>query len=162
MFWDILSTFVSTASAWQESNAAARSAAFNQNIARYNANQTRQTGVIEEDRVRREARQRTGIVQANIGASGLNGGTADDILASSIYAGELDALTTRFNYKSQADGLDMQASLYGNAAKDARRGSYLNAASALLKGGTNYYKNETDYGAGSTPFRLGGGSSGRI
>lgn len=162
MFWDILSTFVSTAAAWQDSNAAVRSAAFNQNIASYNANQTRQTGVIEEDRVRREARQRTGIMRANIGGSGLDGGTADDILSSSIYAGELDALTTRFNYNSQADGLDMQASLYGSAAKDARRGGYIGAAAALLKGGTNYYKNNTDYGAGDAPFRLGGGSAGKV
>lgn len=156
MFWDILSTFVATAAAWQDSNAAVRSATFNRNIASYNANQTRKTGAIEEDRVRREARKRTGLIRANVGASGLDGGSADDIIASSIYDGELDALTTRFNYNSQADGLDMQASLYGAAAKDARRGGYLSAASAMLKGGTNYYKNNTDYGAGSTPFRLGG------
>ena len=162
MFWDILSTFVNTASAWQSSTAAARSAVFNKNVASYNANQTRQTGIIEEDRVRREARQRTGLIRANIGASGLDGGSVDDILASSIYEGELDALTTRFNYNSQADGLDMQASLYGAAAKDARRGGYLSAASELLRGGTNYYKNNTDYGAGSTPFRLGGGSTGKV
>lgn len=162
MFWDILSTFVNTAAAWQESNAAVRSAVFNRNIATYNANQTRQTGIIEEDKVRREARARTGLIRANIGGSGLDGGSADDILASSIYQGELDALTTRFNYKSQADGLDMQASLYGMAAKDARRGGYLNTAAALLKGGTNYYKNNTDYGAGDTPFRLGGGSAGKV
>lgn len=162
MFWDILSTFINVAGAFQESNAAVRSAAFNKNIATYNANQTRQTGILEEDRVRREARQRTGLIRANVGASGLDGGSADDILASSIYEGELDALTTRFNYNSAAEGLDLQASLYGSAAKDARRGGYLNAAAALLKGGTNYYKNNTDYGAGDTPFRLGGGSTGKV
>lgn len=162
MFWDILSTFVSTAAAWQDSNAAMRSATFNRNVASYNANQTRQSGIIEEDRVRRDARAKTGLIRANIGASGLDGGSADDIVASSIYMGELDALTTRFNYNSKADGLDMQASLYGSAASDARRGGYLGAAAALLKGGTNYYKNNTDYGAGETPFRLGGGSAGKI
>lgn len=162
MFWDILSTFVATAAAWQDSNAAVRSATFNKNIATYNANQTRQTGQIEEDRVRREARQKTGLIRANIGGSGLDGGTADDILSSSIYEGELDALTTRFNYNSKADGLDMQASLYGSAASDARRGGYIGAAAALLKGGTNYYKNNTDYDAGSTPFRLGGSSAGKV
>ena len=162
MLWDILSTFVNSVGAWQESNAAVRAATFNKNIATYNANQTRQTGKIEEDRVRREARRRTGLIRANIGASGLDGGTVDDIISSSIYEGELDALTTRFNYNAQADGLNMQASLYGSAAKDARRSGHINMAAAVLSGGTNYYKNNTDYGAGNTPFRLGGGSTGKV
>jgi hypothetical protein len=158
MFWDILSTFINVGAAITESTAAARAATFNKNIANYNAAQTLKSGAMEEDRVRREARKATGLIRANIGASGLDGGSAEDIVAESMYNGELDALTTRFNYGAQAESYRMQGSLYGMAAKDARRSGVTSAASALLKGGTNYYKNNTDYGAGSTPFKLGGGS----
>jgi hypothetical protein len=157
MFWDIFAGFVNAAASFQEGNATARAALYNKNIANYNANVTRQAGVLEEDRVRREARASTGRMRANIGAGRIDGGSAEDVLAMNVYYGELDALTTRFNYKSKETGFSMQASLYGATAKDASRSKYMSAATALLKGGTNAYKNNTDYGAGDTPFRLEGG-----
>jgi hypothetical protein len=154
MFWNLLSTFIGIGAAVQETSAAVKAANFNRNMAAYNANVTRQTGKMEEDRVRRDARKRTGLMIANIGASGVSG--AEDLLAESIYEGELDALTTRFNYASQAAGYEQQSSMYGAAAGDARKSGFMNAAASLLRGASNQYKNENDYGAGETPFRLGG------
>lgn len=158
MFWDILSTFVNVAASFQEGTAATRAAKFNANIARYNANTTRESGVIEESRVRREARQRIGLMKAQIGASGLEGGSADDLLADSLYQSELDALTTRFNYSTKARSYEMQGSLYDSQAKDAKSSMYLSAASSLLKGGTNYYGRNADLSTGKE-FKLGGGSA---
>lgn len=162
MFWEALSTFVSSVGALQQGTAAAKAAKFNASIARYNANVSQQAGQIEEDRVRRDSRRRIGRIRAAIGASGLDGGSADDLLADSMYQAELDALMTRFNYNNQAKGFAMQASMYNSAAGDAMTAGYIGAASALLRGGTNYYKNNNTYGAGETPFKLGGGSKNKV
>lgn len=165
MFWDTLANFMDVASTavgvisnLQEGNAAAKAAKFNQNISNYNAMKTRQAGALEEDRVRREARKRIGLIRANVGASGLDGGSADDLLSESMFNAEMDALTVRYNYDAQATSYSMQAAMYGDQAKDARTASYLAAGQTLLRGATNLYKNNTDYGAGDTPFELGGGS----
>lgn len=164
MFWDTLANFIDVASTvtdvvgkLQESKAAVKAAQFNKNIARYNAAQTRKMGALEEDRSRRDARRRIGLLRANIGASGLAGGTADDILAESMFEAELDALTVRYNYNSQAAAYEMQGQLYGEQAKDSRKAGYVGAAASLLRGVSSLYKNNTNYGAGNTPFKLGGG-----
>jgi hypothetical protein len=160
MFWEMLTTFVNGAAAIKESNASIRAATYNQNINRYNAAQTREAGKIEESRVRREVRQRIGYIRANAGASGFTEGSFDDVIASSMYEGEMDALITRYNYNAKADSYEMQGSMYGAAAQDARGGRALSAASTLLRGATSMYRNSGEYGAGDTPFRLGGGSGG--
>lgn len=157
MFWETLSSFVSAVGAIQQGNAAVKAAAFNENMSRFNASITKQQGAIEEDRVRRQGRQATGRIRANIGASGIDGGSADDVLFSSMYEAELDALTTRYNYSNQATAYEMQAQMYNRAGSDARTASYIGAASSLLRGATSYYKNNADYSGG--PFKLGGGKS---
>ena len=160
MFWEALSTIVSVAGQVQQANAQVRAAMFNQNISRYNAGVTRVSGQIEEDRVRREGRRRIGQIIANVGASGFDmSGSSEDLLYESTYNAQMDAQITRFNYASKATGYDMEGNLFGAQASDARRSGYLNAASSLLRGATDYYGHNADYGAGSTPFRLGGGSS---
>lgn len=154
---DMASTAVSVASNLQQGGAAAKAARYNQNIARYNAGETRKAGVIEENRVRREGQRRLGAMRANAGASGLDGGTIDDLMAESTFNAEFDALATRYNYNSKATGYDMEADLYGSSAKDAKTAGYIGAASALLKGGTSIYARNADYTTGGL-FKLGGGS----
>ena len=78
------------------------------------------------------------------------------VLADSVYQANYDALVTRFNYKAKAQSYDMEAGLYSQQAKDAKRSMYIGAASSLLKGATQVYKNDNTYGAGSTTFTLGG------
>lgn len=152
MFWDVLSTFVNVVGNISQGNAQARAANYNQQIATYNAGRTREAGKIEEDRIRREARKKIGLIRANVGASGFAlEGSALDVLAESAYNAEFDALATRYNYETSATSQDMQSRLYASEARDARRASYIGAASSLLKGATPYLE-------GRQPFKLGGGS----
>lgn len=164
MFWQALTEFIGGAGAvidgvgkLLEGNAAAKAANFNKNISRFNANTTRQNGAIEEARVRREAQRRIGQMRANAGASGLDGGTIDDLLSESMFEAEMDALTTRYNYRRQAEGYDMEAEMYGEAGGDARMAGYVGAASSLLRGVTDWYGRNADTSSGRG-FKLGGGS----
>lgn len=159
MFWEVLSTFVGTAGALLKGNAQTKAAVFNSNISKYNAGVTRQMGVIEENNVRRNAARQIGSMVANAGASGFDISSIEDSLSDSIYQANYDALATRYNYQARARAFDMESSMYATVAKDSRLATYVGGASALLKGGTQIYKNNTTYGAGSTPFRLGGGNN---
>lgn len=159
MFWDLLATFVDTTGALRSGNAQAKAAAFNAKMSEFNATATEQEGILAENSVRRQSAYAIGQQRANLGASGFSGGTADDVLADTMYQAQLDALTTRYNYNNKATALRQQATLQRASGKDARSAAYIKASASLLKGATSYYKNNTDYGAGETLFKLGGGSS---
>lgn len=155
MFWDVLSTFMNVVGNLAEGRSQVKAAAYNQRIASFNAQTYRESGKIEEDRVRREARKRVGLIRANVGASGFSmEGSALDVLSESVFSGEFDAQLTKYNYGRQAQGAELEAQLYGAQGSDARRAGYLNAASSLLKGGATIYGRDQNYG--SSPFKLGG------
>lgn len=162
MFWEALSSLVDIAGQVQKGNAQTKAAIFNANISTYNAGVTRQQGAIEETRVRRNATRQIGQMIANAGASGFDfSGSIEDVVADSVYEANYDALATRFNYKAKATSFDMEAGLYGQQAKDARKATYIGAASSLLKGATQIYKNDPNtYDIGTT-FTLGGGTKPR-
>jgi hypothetical protein len=133
----------------EQANAAAQSDA---NMAEYNAKmneiQARQAYAgagRQEEEQRRRARAQIGqslAASAEAGA-GLNG----DVLRTSVFDAESDALAIRYEGNLKAQGLKDSAELQRSSAvvardrgKQAITGSYLNAGSALLNAGTSYYK----------------------
>lgn len=133
----------------EQADAAAKSEA---NMADYNAKmneiQAKQTYAAagrQEEEQRRRARAQIGqslAASAEAGA-GLNG----DVLRTSVFDAESDALAIRYEGDLKAQGLKDSAALQRSASvvardrgKQAVAGSYLNAGSALLNAGTSYYK----------------------
>lgn len=145
----------------QEANykAQAQSDIYNATIAEQNAAVKRQQYVAQEEAQRRQAKQvlgeqRAALAQAGIGLSG----SASDVYGQSAARAELDALNIRYSGELDARGLLAQSDQYRYDASvnrmnatSARRGGYLNAASALLSGASasyGYYKGAK--GAGGT------------
>lgn len=160
MFFDALSTFVNVLGSLQTSNAATKAATFNQNNALINAQVATQQGDLEETQVRNNARRQIGQTIANVGASGFdNSGSAADVIAESQYEANLAALTTKYNYQTKSQQYTNQANMFGQAASSDRIGGLINAGAAALKGGSQIYKHDTDYDAGTSPFKLGGGAT---
>ncbi len=157
MFFEMLSTFVQSVGALQAGSAASKAAAYNKQIDNYNSAVTLQAGQIAEDQLRRQATQSQGMNRANIGASGFSSeGSPMDVLQQGAYNAEMDALTTRYNYKTKATGYQMAGELEGQRGRSAATGSYLAASGTLLAGsGKAYAQNASDNSAGTAPFRLG-------
>lgn len=156
MFFELLASFVQGVGAIVQGNAGAKAANYNKRIDLYNANVTEQEGQIAETQLRQETARRLGSIRANVGASGLSGGSASDLLEESAYNAEMDALNTRYNYKTKAQNYRMQGDLEGMRAKNSKSAGYLNAGSILLAGSGKAYQQYTDDNAGAgKPFRLG-------
>lgn len=155
MFWDVLSTFVNVVAETQTSSAAVKAASYNQSIKRFNSGESLRIGKIEEDKVRRDARRQIGLMRANVGASGFDlSGSAMDVLYESTANAEIDAMNTRNAYRAQAQSYNMEADLYGQEARDAKRSGTISAAKQLLRGATTIWADNADQSSGS-PFKLG-------
>ena len=115
----------------------------NARIAQQNADQKRQEG-IEESRLQRiKNLQKVGSQQAALAANGVDvsEGTALDIIEDTAAMGELDALTTRYNYETQALAYEQQRDNYNNQAnldvisgQNAYRAGMINAVGEGFKG----------------------------
>ena len=113
---------------------------YNAAINRQKAEQTTQVGIAREDQLRREARFEAGTRRAAIAESGLglSGSNADVDRQSEVLA-ELDALNIRYESTTQAAGYRQDATLNTwqsqnslKRGKDARRASYIGAATGAL------------------------------
>lgn len=152
----IAGTAVSVTSAVQSANAQkaqyeyqSKIAQKNANIAQANADQKRQEGIEEARMQRIKSLQNVGSQQAAMAANGIDvsSGTALDIAEDTAAMGELEALTTRYNYESQALAYEQQAENYNNQ-------STLDSIAA-----TNAYKSGVYSALGSTAKGLGSLSS---
>lgn len=115
----------------------------NANIAQANADQKRQEGIEESRFVRMKNLQKVGAQQAALAANGvdISQGTALDIIEDTSAMGELDALTTRYNYETQAVANEQQAQNFQNQAKldrfagqSAYRSGIMNGIAQGVKG----------------------------
>lgn len=155
MFFQMLASFVQSVGALTQGNANAKAASYDAKIASYNSNVTTQEGQVAEQQVRLQTAGVIGQQRANVGASGFAGdGSAMDVLSESSYNAEMDALNTRFNYKTKAQGYQMQSGLDEQRAASSRTGGRLSAASILLAGSGKAYQQNYSDTAGNTPFRF--------
>ena len=84
--------------------------------AQANADDKRQEGIEESRMQRLKTLQKVGAQQAALAANGVDvsEGTALDIIEDTAAMGELDALTTRYNYEKQALAFESQADNFNN------------------------------------------------
>lgn len=112
-------------------------------IAQQNAEDKRQEGIEESRMTRLKTAQKIGLQQSALAANGVDvsEGTALDIIEDTSAMGELDALTTRYNYEKQALAYEQQAGNFENqanldiiAGQNARSAGTLNSISAGING----------------------------
>lgn len=132
----------------QQASAAEKSAAnmadYQAKVADIRTNQVNTQAGIQEDEQRAKARQVIGMQLASSGEAGA--GLNADLLRQSIYGQEADSAAIRYEGALKATGQSDEAALQrSNAvqrrdnAKQAMASGYLNAATALAKGGSSYY-----------------------
>lgn len=146
----IASTTMGVVSSVQSANAQkaqynyqAQVAKKNAEIAQNNADQKRQEGIEEARQQRIKTLQAVGSQQAAMAANGIDvsSGTALDVIEDTAASGELDALTTRYNYETQALAYEQQANNFNNqasldtfAGQNAYKSGMINAVGTGFKG----------------------------
>lgn len=144
------STAIGVASSIQQANAAQAQMDYqaqinkkNALIAQQNAEDKRQEGIEEARMTRLKTAQRVGLQQSALAANGVDvaEGTALDIIEDTSAMGELDALTTRYNYEKQALAFEQQAGNFENqsnldiiAGQNAYNSGMINAAATGISG----------------------------
>ena len=131
----------------EEANARANANIYNSKVKEMQAGIARQQANAREEQQRRKGRQILGAQRAAISESGIGlMGSALDIAEESSTRAELDALTVRYEGELESKGLlaDAEQERYESkvnvmAGKNAMRGAYLSATSALLSGGAKTY-----------------------
>lgn len=114
-------------------------AKFNARQLENEATQTRNVGVEEENRKRRQTAELLSRQRVQLAAQGveLGSGSAEQIQQNTVDLGEVDALRVRSNFERQADSLEDQAGLtlaQGKAAKSAGNRAFL--TSIVAAGGS--------------------------
>ena len=111
--------------------------------AQQNADDKRQEGIEEARMSRLKAAQKVGLQQSALAANGIDvsEGTALDIIEDTSAMGELDALTTQYNYEKQALAYEEQANNFNNqanldvfAGQNAYRSGVMNAVTSGING----------------------------
>ena len=111
--------------------------------AQANADDKRQEGIEETRMTRLKTAQKIGLQQASLAANGVDvsEGTALDMIEDTSAMGELDALTTRYNYEKQALAYEEQAGNFNNqanldifAGQNAYKSGLMNAVSTGVGG----------------------------
>ena len=111
--------------------------------AQANADDKRQEGIEEARMTRLKTAQKIGLQQASLAANGVDvsEGTALDMIEDTSAMGELDALTTRYNYEKQAVAYEEQAGNFNNqanldifAGQNAYKSGVANAVSSGVSG----------------------------
>ena len=118
---------------------------YNAAINRQKAEQITQVGISKEDQLRRDSRLEAGTRRAAMAESGLGlGGSNADVDRQSEVLAELDALNIRYDSTTQAIGYRQDAALNTfqsqnslKRGRDARRNSYIGAATGALSAYSN-------------------------
>ena len=122
----------------RQGKAERRAALANAEAAELNAELTLEQGRVAESLIRREGRAAIGDMTAARGASGLAMGAAlEGVFQHAELDAELDALTTRYNARIEAEGFRAQAGLDRQRARYARSAGRIGAAATLLQGSSN-------------------------
>jgi hypothetical protein len=130
------------AGAVQEGNAAERAGNYNARVLEQNANLVGAQTTEQVRRLRVDSSKQLGNIQANIGASGVAGGSLLDSLQESAATAELDALTLKHQGQMEQRGLRQQAAMERFRGQQAKRAGRFGAASSVLSGaatGASYF-----------------------
>ena len=117
-----------------QGNSNANVADYNADVAGANASTVTQQGAEEARRSLVNTRKFEGQEGAAYGASGVSGGSAQDVMRSTAAQGALNALTITNNAAIKATSYTNEANLDTYRAGNDQMAGYLGAASALTKG----------------------------
>lgn len=136
-----LGSVISAVGSIREGQAAKVAAEYNAQVDMNNAALALQQSGEESRRQSVLAAKNYGSIKANLGASGLTGGTGLDVLGSVAANAELDNLTILHGGRVKAEAYGNEAALERSKGYWAEQGGYIGAASSLLKGGSTalYY-----------------------
>lgn len=111
-----------------------RQDAYDQNarIAEENANESIRLSLQQERQIRIIGRKVTGDMKANYAASGIVGGSANDVLAESFANIERDVQNVRDAGKFKSDNYKREAANYRSAGRAARQAGRVGAVASLL------------------------------
>lgn len=114
----VVTGVVSGVQAQNQANYQAEIARQNAKTAQQNADQKRQEGIEESRLQRMKNLQKVASQQTAMAGNGIDisEGTAVDVIEDTATMGELDALTTRYNYETQALAYETQANNFNNQA----------------------------------------------
>ena len=158
MFFQMLSSFVQAAGAYEQGNAQAASARYNQQIDQYNSTVTAQEGAVAVQQQTERGEAAVGQERANAGASGLSPSGAIGVIQESAFNAQMDVLNTKYTYAARAQSQQMAANLQGMQAGNDEEAGMLHASSILMAGyGKEQQMQQSDNGYGASPFRIGGG-----
>lgn len=140
--------FFSAIQQGRQANAAAQSEAnmaeYNAKMAEIKAKQVNAAAGVQEDEARRRGRAAIGNQLASSAEAGA--GLNPDMLRESVFGIEADSMAIRYEGALKAAGLTDEAALQRSAAivardkgKQAKTGSYLNAAASLAKSAEQAY-----------------------
>jgi hypothetical protein len=131
-------------------------ARYNQSLANQNAGIAQAQTNADVIRLRQLGVKTFGAEKAAVGASGITmDGSALDVLQESATKAEWDVQNRKYQGALQVAGFQNQASMYGAQARNAKVGSYINAASSLMLGSARYDQMTNNPG---TPIFFGTGA----
>lgn len=129
---------------------------YNAKVADNNAMTARQQASQQEEAQRARARQVIGSQLAATSQSGTGlSGSNLDLLTSSLYGSEIDAMNIRYEGELKASGLNAQAELDRTQASNTGTGGYLSAAGKLMGASASYLS-----AGGSVPYNYNNDASG--
>lgn len=132
------STAVAVYGARQQAKAAEQAADYNAEVAEQNAGIAREQAALRAQQIDRENRLRLGATKAAAGASGISGGagTVIDVVGDLVTQGELQRQEALYEGELRARGFTIDRDLSRAEGRNARSAGRINAATALLSGGS--------------------------
>src|SRR5262245_61027351 len=137
-------TGMKAAGSLYEGAAGKAAAEYNAAVATRNAGLARSQAAADMGDKARENRRYLGELRANFGASGLAfEGSALDIFEDQAAEAELEQRRIRYSGELRAIGFTEKAELERMKGKAASTAGILGAISAVVEGGSNYYRSQT-------------------
>lgn len=132
---------VSAVSSYQQSQAQAKAADFNAQVARQNVASANAQSQAATMQLQRDQQRKLSAAVAQYGASGVqtDSGSPIDMLQESVRQGVLDRATMGYNYATRATDYQNQSNVYQSQADNYRSSSLLNAGVAGLSSGAMAY-----------------------
>lgn len=132
---------------YSQAQAQSKASAYNAQMEQYNSEIQRQQGQVDAQSIEEQGEVIQGKARAAAAASGLSGGSSDDIQYVDLVRNDQQALAMKYRGDIGAYNADSQANLDQSAASNAKVAGGLGAGGALLSGASGALgQANTNYG----------------
>lgn len=138
--------------AYEQGQSQKKAAAYNAQMEQYNATIQAQQGQQDAANIETQGELIQGKAKAAAAASGLSGGSADDIQYADLIRNDQDALAAKYRGTIGAYNADSQATLDSSASNNAGIQGDLAAGGALLSGASKSFSMGTTGGSVGSVF----------